>query len=266
MMMMTSFMMPRNAYHRSRTQSHSGVSAAKDASAACATPAVGSTLHEQMKQYIRCTQSLSGATITEEDSTQPDYDLLPANAARALHPPSFTVGGRDIKQHPRPMSGVSGTTPAASTSTGKVPASASRSAMVAPPGASAVMPPRDMLLARRRQRSYSCSGGGGAGDAHTSMAHATPTGISCCSGEKYGLYGPVDGGSGIYTASTHVTPPSCIIPAFQRPQRAFSSSGGASVHTSSVQTASLLSRLCHVPAATVPDGEVYVGQRASHAL
>ena len=63
---------------------------------------------------------------------------------------------------------------------------------------------------------------------------------AACSGEKYGLYGPVDGGSGIYTASTHVTPPSCIIPAFQRPQRAFSSSGGASVHTSSVQTASLL--------------------------
>ena len=170
------FMMPRSAYHdRSRTQSLSGASAIKDTLTAHAA-AIGGTLHEQMKQYIRCTQSLSGVAIAEEDAASSDCDLLPAFA----HPPPPCHTGHrcDMKQRPRTnsLSGGAGTPAAACMSGGQVAApagttAAERTAMDTLPAAPMATPPRDMLSARRRQRSYSCSGGG---IVHTSEVHTAP--------------------------------------------------------------------------------------------
>ena len=227
------FMLPRNTYHRRRTQSLSGATPPKDTLMARAAAIGGGTLHEKMKEHIRCTQPLSGITIAEED-TAPDYCDLP---------PAFTAPAH-------PLSAFATATAAAAAA-----ASDGTGMMGAVQSPNTATPPRDMLSARRRQRSCSCSGGGGAGDAHTSggvhilgdvhtfMAHhiPSPKGISCCSEEASGLCGHATPSafhtSPVHTNSAQATTPPCIDSSYRRQRRGFSCSGAAAVHTSYVHTA-----------------------------
>ena len=214
-------------------QSLSGATPPKDTLMAHAAAIGGGTLHEKMKEHIRCTQPLSGITIAEED-TAPDYCDLP---------PAFTAPAH-------PLSAFATATAAAAAAASDV------TGMDAAQSPNTATPPRDMLSARRRQRSCSCSGGGGAGDAHTSggvhilgdvhtfMAHhiPSPKGISCCSEEASGLCGHATviefHTSPVHTSSAQatVTPP-CIDSSYRRQRLGFSCSGAAPVHTSYVHTA-----------------------------